>query len=46
MKKVDKPSCYNPNNDMYPLCKGNENPLHDCKHCCLYEDMEGPYDNV
>lgn len=40
-----QPSCYAPNDDPYPLCKGNESFLHDCKNCCLYEDMdEKPYD--
>lgn len=37
-KKIDKPDCWNPNNDPYPLCKGNAE--HECRECCLYEDMD------
>ena len=39
IKINEKPSCYTKNNDTYPLCKGGEKALHDCKQCCLYEDM-------
>ena len=41
----EKPSCYTKNNDTYPLCKGSEKALHDCKQCCLYVDMTDQYDN-
>lgn len=37
-----RPKCYTPNDGIYPLCKGNESPEHNCKECCLYEDMEEP----
>ena len=40
MCPIEKPSCYTKNDDTYPLCKGNEKALHDCKQCCLYENME------
>lgn len=33
-----KPSCYIPNNNPYPLCKGNGSIL--CPDCNLYEDMD------
>ena len=43
MKKIEKPVCYRPNNDPYPLCLGDENPAwfaeNDCVRCCLYENM-------
>lgn len=39
------PKCYTPNDGVYPLCKGNKEALHECKHCCLYEDMDEQYDN-
>jgi hypothetical protein len=39
IKNSEKPECYTPNNDPYPLCKGNNNSLHNCEDCCLYEDM-------
>lgn len=42
MNKSEKPVCYTPNNDTYPLCKGNGEQK--CKHCCLYEDMEETHD--
>lgn len=42
--KIEKPKCYRPNNDPYPLCSGAEHPVDfaecDCVHCCLYESME------
>lgn len=34
------PECYTPNDDPYPLCKGNADQLHECRECCLYEDMD------
>jgi len=39
-KQIIKPKCYIPNNNTYPLCKGNNKLLYVCKNCCLYEDME------
>lgn len=45
-EKNERPICYTPNNDPYPLCKGNEKALYNCKHCCLYEDMDEPYDYI
>lgn len=36
----DRPGCYKPNESPYPLCKGNLTSLHECKNCCLYEDMD------
>lgn len=33
-----KNECFNPNNDPYPLCKGNGKER--CHDCCLYEDYE------
>lgn len=47
--RVEKPKCYTPNTDPYPLCKGASHPQefaeNDCIHCCLYESMadEGGY---
>lgn len=41
--KIGKPICYTPNNDPYPLCKGCGKE--ECKDCCLYEDVNGPYDD-
>ncbi|MFA7216274.1 MAG: hypothetical protein WC187_09650 [Bacillota bacterium] len=38
-KKIDKPDCWNPNNDPYPLCKGKGEQC--CETCNLYEDMKG-----
>lgn len=38
----DHPWCYRANEDPYPLCVGREIP--DCQDCCLYENMNGPYD--
>lgn len=41
----EEPECYTPNDNPYPLCKGSEKAIHECKKCCLYEDMdENPYD--
>ncbi len=41
---MEKPSCYRPNEDTYPLCKGAEHPVDfaeaDCIRCNLYEDMD------
>jgi hypothetical protein len=37
--KKDKPACYTPNDETYPLCKGTIGKH--CKQCCLYEDMAG-----
>jgi hypothetical protein len=38
------PTCYEPNDDPYPLCKGDNTPQglaeNDCYRCCLYEDMK------
>jgi len=34
---IDKPSCYSPNDGVYPLCVGNNNKR--CNECCLYENM-------
>ena len=48
-KEIDKPKCYRPNDNPYPLCKGASHPQefaeNDCIHCCLYENMadEGGY---
>lgn len=36
---IDKPDCWNPNNDPYPLCKGKGEQC--CETCNLYEDMKG-----
>lgn len=46
MEEKKTPECYIPNNNIYPLCKGNKKPLYDCKYCCLYEDMIEPYDYI
>lgn len=45
-KEELKPKCYVPNNDTYPLCKGNINNKEQCNHCALYENMIEPYDYV
>ena len=37
----NKPNCFTPNNDPYPLCGGANNKL--CIHCCLYEDFPDDY---
>ena len=37
---IEKPKCYTPNNDDYPLCKGNMKSEHHCLQCNLYENME------
>ena len=41
--KIERPDCYRPNDDPYPLCRGPENPAeyaeNDCVRCCLYENM-------
>jgi len=34
---TERPSCYSPNDGVYPLCIGN-NSEH-CNECCLYENM-------
>jgi hypothetical protein len=42
MKKqenLNKPECYTPNNDPYPLCNGIN--IEKCKWCCLYENYAG-----
>ena len=40
--EFDKPICYKPNDDPYPLCVGNSSA--ECKDCNLYEDMcEEPF---
>jgi len=42
IKEVDsmeKPQCYTPNNDTYPLCKGKSTLSDECKNCCLFENM-------
>jgi hypothetical protein len=45
-QKKGHPECYTPNDDPYPLCKGNADQLHECRECCLYEDMdEKAYDD-
>jgi hypothetical protein len=36
-EEARRPKCYTPNNDPYPLCKGNGSE--DCQFCCLYEGM-------
>jgi len=42
-KKTYKyPECYVPNNNPYPLCKGNTDMHETCKCCCVYQDMEEP----
>ena len=47
-KKTEKPYCYEPNKDPYPLCKGQIGKkaitIMPCKQCNLYENMEeSPY---
>lgn len=37
----EKPTCYMPNNDPYPLCLGNNSG--ECLKCCLFEDMDEDY---
>jgi hypothetical protein len=34
----EKPVCYKPNNDPYPLCVGNGSE--ECEKCCIYENMD------
>lgn len=47
MKKdeFEKPECYTPNDDLYPLCKGACLPRRltesSCRDCCLYENYAG-----
>lgn len=48
MQKTEKPSCYRPNDNPYPLCLGGNTPVeiaeNDCIRCCIYENMdERPY---
>lgn len=41
--KYHEPHCYNPNNNPYPLCKGDGSE--ECQYCCLYENFpEPPFD--
>lgn len=44
-KDFEKPECYTPNDDPYPLCKGANTPQglaeNDCYTCCLYEEYKG-----
>ena len=46
--EIEKPSCYRPNNDLYQLCQGADNPVdfaeNVCIRCNLYEDMTGEGD--
>ena len=37
-KPIERPECYIPNNEPYPLCIGNGSEI--CKDCCLYEYMD------
>lgn len=41
----ERPECYNPNSNPYPLCKGANTPQgvaeNECYTCCLYEDYVG-----
>ena len=41
--KFQKPKCFTPNSDAYPLCTGAKHPVdlaeNDCIRCSLYENM-------
>lgn len=38
-----RPVCYRPNDNPYPLCKGDGSE--ECQYCCLYEHFpEPPFD--
>lgn len=38
-----RPVCYRPNDNPYPLCKGDGSE--ECQYCCLYENFpEPPFD--
>lgn len=42
-KKYQEPRCYTPNDNPYPLCKGDGSE--ECQYCCLYEHFpEPPFD--
>lgn len=42
-EEADRPSCYTPNDNPYPLCVGNGSE--ECKYCCIYGNMpEPPFD--
>ena len=41
IEEAECSECYIPNNNPYPLCKGDKNALYNCEWCCLYEDYVG-----
>ncbi len=47
--KIEKPSCYRPNDNFYPLCVGGHTPVevaeNDCDRCNLYEHMVEGFDD-